>query len=63
MKSKKSAKQVPVTVSGLSVEVVEVLRERAKNNNRSLAGEIREILRSWVQGLDVTGEGADVRPI
>jgi plasmid stability protein len=49
MKPKKRAKQVPVTVTGLSVEVVAVLRDRAKNNNRSLAGEIRDILLAWVR--------------
>jgi plasmid stability protein len=49
MKAKKRANRVPVTVSGLSVEAVEFLRQRAKNSNRSLSGEIRDILLAWVR--------------
>lgn len=31
-------------ISGLSPEAIKALRERARDNNRSLSGEIREII-------------------
>jgi hypothetical protein len=44
----KSAPTTVVTVSGVPATVVAVLREQAKENNRSLAGEIRALLAQWV---------------
>jgi plasmid stability protein len=40
-----SEKQVTITISGMTPELVAALRCRARGNNRSMSGELREIIR------------------
>lgn len=44
MRTRKAAKQVNISITKVPAEVLAALRERAKANNRSLAGEVRAIL-------------------
>lgn len=44
----KSEKQVTIGVCGLPKKMVDALRVRAKENNRSLSGEIRAIVEAYV---------------
>jgi len=44
----KKEKQVTVGVCGLPKTLVDALRARAKENNRSLSGEIRAIVEAYV---------------
>jgi plasmid stability protein len=44
----KKEKQVTVGVCGLPKHLVDALRARAKENNRSLSGEIRAIVETYV---------------
>lgn len=44
----KNEKQVVVTISGLSKKLADALRRRAKDNNRSLSGEIRAIVEAHI---------------
>lgn len=45
-KNMSKKKSVFIGISGLSVELVKALRERAAENNRSVSGELRTILES-----------------
>jgi plasmid stability protein len=42
-----SSKQVTITISGMTPELVAALRCRARGNNRSMSGELREIIRAY----------------
>jgi plasmid stability protein len=44
------AKPANIGISGLSEEMLTALRELAKRNHRSLAGEVRSILEEHVRG-------------
>jgi plasmid stability protein len=48
----KKEKQVTVGVCGLPKTLVDALRARAKENNRSLSGEIRAIVEAYVIAND-----------
>jgi plasmid stability protein len=37
---------VTITISGMTPELVAALRYRARGNNRSMSGELREIIRA-----------------
>jgi plasmid stability protein len=47
---KRSKKLAYIGVSGLSPELMNALRERAKRNNRSLSGELRAIIAEAIDG-------------
>lgn len=54
-------KQVTITVSGMTPALVAALRLRARKNNRSMSGELREIVRSYLNlfaSSDLSAHGA-----
>ena len=54
-------KQVTITVSGMQPALVSALRSRARKNNRSMSGELREISRvplHLVASSDISAHGA-----
>ena len=56
-----SEKQVTITVSGMRPALVSALRSRARKNNRSMSGELREIIRTHFNlfaSSDISAHGA-----
>jgi plasmid stability protein len=45
-------------ISGLSPQAIEALRERARDNNRSVSGELREIIEAELSSCDSSAHGA-----
>ena len=43
-----------IGISGLSVKAIEALRARARDNNRSVSGELREIIRAELLQAETT---------
>lgn len=45
-------------ISGLSPDAIEALRARARDNNRSVSGEVREIIVAKLSSCDSSTHGA-----
>ena len=45
-------------ISGLSPDAIEALRVRARDNNRSVSGELREIIEAELSSCDSSAHGA-----
>ena len=45
-------------ISGLSPDAIEALRARARDNNRSVSGELREIIEAELSSCDSSAHGA-----
>jgi plasmid stability protein len=55
---KSKNKRTFLGISGLSPQAIEALRERARDNNRSVSGEIREIIEAELLSCDSSTHGA-----
>ena len=47
-----------VGISGLSPKAIEAIRARARDNNRSVSGELREIIEAELSSCDSSAHGA-----
>ena len=52
--SKTQNKRTFLGISGLSPKAIEALRARARDNNRSVSGELREIIRAELSQAETT---------
>jgi plasmid stability protein len=49
-----SKKHITITISGMTPELVAALRCRARGHNRSMSGELREIIRAKLSQAETT---------
>jgi plasmid stability protein len=54
---KKQNKRTFIGISGLSPDAIEALRHRARDNNRSVSGELREIIEAELSSCDFPAHG------